>query len=223
MKKPEVLKVLRSVLDPVMRDLGFSWKRMPRTSDGHYVRSWPGGRDTFVLAIATYHPQYNLDACATLRIDAVEALVTPHIPFSPPEAALEATSCVMNDLACFVDGPEPRRRPRVTVETEAEVEAYARWCASMVRERVDPWLKSLRSPQDLQRTPEAWRRFWGVEPYRPMHELALAFLCGATPNAQEQLAQGFLAASSTWPALYRPWLASLVAELRARRAGARSP
>jgi hypothetical protein len=54
MKKLDVEQLLRQSLDSTMRDLGFRWRRMLRSTDGWYVRVWDGGRDTFGWNIASY-------------------------------------------------------------------------------------------------------------------------------------------------------------------------
>jgi len=219
MKKPEVSKRLREAMDPVMRDLGFRWKRMIRSTDGWYVRAWDGGRDTFGWGIASYSPQYNIGGFATVRVDAVQDLITPHIPFAWPEAAREAWSCNVTDLLAFVEGPDLRQgqnmsRAARTVGSEDEVRTFAEWLGRTVQEQIEPWWRVMRTPDALWRADPRWRKFW-PQP-QPMTELALAFLC-APQDQQERLETEHLAASQTWPDLERKKLDSLVTALRARR------
>jgi hypothetical protein len=220
-KKPDVPKLLRAKLDPVLLGMGFKWKRMVNSPDGWYVRAWEGGLDTFGWGLASYSPRYSLGAFAGVRINAVEDLLTPHIPFSPPEAAREALSCTVTDLLAFVEGPDLRpgenmARPKRMVESEAEVDAVADWWLRVITERIDLWWRSTRTPSDLWTAERSWRKFWGHSPPPEMREAVLAFLC-ADRAEQDRIEREHLEAVKLWPEMPRGWLESLLTDLRAKR------
>jgi hypothetical protein len=119
----------------------------------------------------------------------------------------------------LVDGPDLRQgegmgRAKRVVESEDDVRAFAELVTRTVLEHVEPWWRSMRTPEALWRADPCWRRFW-PQP-QPMTELALAFLC-APCEVQEQLEVEHLAASRTWPEMERRKIDSLVTDLRARR------
>lgn len=207
MKKADVTRLLREGLDPTMKELGFRWTR------GMYVRKWHGGHDCLGWGLADHAPVYNVGGFATLRIDALEELIAPHIPYSKPERAEQAFSINVNWLTAFEDGPETLRRDEESVETEDQVRARAAGLAMLVRKRVDPFWRSVRNPADLWRLPAAWRRFWPGP--RQLHEMALAFLC-APASEQRRIEAEALAAFAPGDMHHR-WIQSLVADLRARR------
>jgi hypothetical protein len=227
MTKPDVLKLLRAQLDPVLRDRGFRWKRMLRSSDGWYVRVWDGGRDTFGWGLASYFPAYDLGPFATLRVNAVEDLVGAHIPFSPREAAQEAFSINVNDVLAFVVGPDLRpgetvHRSDRRLESEEDVRSAASWLSDLISANIDPWWRSMRNARDLWEAPPAWRRFWATP--TQMREAALAFLCCSVAE-QERLDKEISATAASTPQMVRRWIESLLTDLQSRRraAGPESP
>jgi hypothetical protein len=222
MQKAEVQRLLRESLDPTVRDLGFRWRRMSRSTEGWYVRVWDGGRDTLGWGIASYSPRCNIGGFATVRIDSVEDLITPHIPYAWPEAAQEAWTCNVTDLLAFVDGPALRQgenmaRAKRMVETEEDVRAFADWLTRTVLEHIEPWWRSMRTPEALWQAEPSWQRFW---PQPQLTELALAFLC-APPDVQQRLEDERVTSSRTWPEMERKKIDGLVADLRARRSASR--
>jgi hypothetical protein len=195
MIKRDVLKAIRADLDPVMDELGFRWQRMWKSSDGWYVRKWDGGRDAFGWGCAGHPDEYRINGFVILRVDAVEELVTPFIDIDPG-AVVDYAGVNVNDLGAFVDGPEllPGQtlyRAEHMVHSETDAKALAGWFADLIRAQIDPWWRSLHTPQDLWNADPRWRKFWLGPPHREMHELALAWLCEAEcfePLAAKHLA-----------------------------------
>lgn len=224
MKKPDVEKILRESLNPTLYDLGFKWRRNPRLRIAHYVRTWDGGRDTLGWGIASYWPQYSVGAYATIRVDLVEDLVTPHLRHVRPDAAAEAWTCNVTDLLAFSAGPDLRpgetmSRASRMMESESEVHAFAEWLRGTVVEHLEPWWRATRTPDALWAADPKWRKFWGYPP--ALREIAVASLCADT-EAQEAFESKLLAAYGGWAEPVRRQIESLVAAMCARRSERRA-
>jgi hypothetical protein len=190
---------------------------MVRSTDGRYVRAWDGGRDTLGWGLWADGAGYQIRPYATVRIEAVQTLITPHIPFSPPEAASEAWLCNVNAVSALGASFSGSHPDSLDIASEGEAQGVAGWLGRFIRERIDPWWRQTRTPQALWTMDSSWRRFWGYTPHPEMIECALAFLC-APADEQVRIEERHLASAEGWPAMYRQWLTSLVRALREQRA-----
>lgn len=205
--RPDVQQLLRDGLEPTMTELGFRWAR------GRYLREWRGGSDGLGWGLSESASGFRVGSFATVRIDAIEELVGPHVGFSKPEYATQAFTINVTGFRAFELGPDTSCRDDETLETFDQVSRYATELAALARDRIDPFWRSLRTPADLQRLPAGWRRFWS-SPIQ-VHDVALAFLCSPLED-QLRIEREALAA---FPAgsLYHERLRSLIAELHTRR------
>lgn len=220
MKKPDVIRLFRQQVDPVLKPLGFQWRRMVGCADGHYVRDWPCGRDTIGFGLASYHPHFRLSGYATARPDVVAALLLPHVGLISPEYATDFFVCHAG-FAAFRNGPGGNPNHAWEITTPEDVAAAADEYGALVQKSVDPWLRTLRTLDELSQLPEEWRQVcFGHQ--RAMVEAALAFLLASPEDAERVFAQQWEDAGQLCE-MECERIRALISDLRARKSPPSSP
>lgn len=116
-------------------------------------------------------------------------------------------------FATFQSGLEGNRNYG-QVSTEEEVTAAAGEYLALVQEKVEPWLRSLRTLEDVSSLAEEWRSVcFGHR--RGMVEVALAYLCSPPEDAERTFDREWKAAELLCE-LERERIFSLISDLRAR-------
>jgi hypothetical protein len=215
MKKSDVVRLFRQQADPALSALGFGWRRMVDSTGGHYVREWEGGRDVLGFGLASYFPQFHLSGYATVRQDAIATLLLPHVGLVAPKYAAEFFVCHVG-FATFINGLEGNRNHAWQVSTEEEVIAATREYVTLVEERVEPWLRSMRTLEGVSSLSEEWRSVC-FGPRRGMVEVALAYLCSSPEDAKRTFDREWKDAELLCE-LERERIFSLISDLRARLA-----